>query len=171
MEILGGIALALVLLALVGVVTVAAIPLMAVIGLLTEMSFKRVFFTSFALALLAPIALGVMIGEAIEDGSIQREIQRDFSESISQAEFSDSDLQEIRQIRESLSDERIQQIERVFEQNPQIRQALPPELVEIIESEDVAQDVVVIEGNAEEVTPDPDPDPVTEDPVADNPDE
>jgi len=158
MEILGGIALALVLLALIGVVTVAAIPLMVVMSLLTEMSFKRVFFASFALALLAPILLGVAIGEAVEDGSIQREIQNDFRDSFSQSDFSESDLQELRDLRDALPAERRERIEQFFEERPDLQQILPPEVVDIIENRDVREDVVVIEGNAEPVEPDPDPD-------------
>ncbi len=158
MEILGGIALALVLLALIGVVTVAAIPLMVVMSLLTEMSFKRVFFASFALALLAPILLGVAIGEAVEDGSIQREIQNDFRDSFSQSDLSDSDLQELRDLRDALPAERRERIEQFFEERPDLQQILPPEVVDIIENRDVREDVVVIEGNAEPVEPDPEPD-------------
>lgn len=159
MEILGGIALAVVLLALVGVVTVAAIPLMVLLGLLTEFSFKRVFFASFAMALVAPILLGVAIGEAVQDGSIQREIQSDLRDVSMQIDFSDDDLQDLREARDAMPPDRLERIEEVFEERPELRQILPPEVVEIIENRDVREDVVVIEGNAEPVTDDSDPDP------------
>ena len=159
MEVLGGIALAVVLLALLGVVTAAAIPLMLLLGLLTEMSFKRVFFVSFAMALMAPILLGVAIGEAVQDGSIQREIEGDLGSVLSQIEFSDRDLAELREERDALRPEQLERIERVFEERPELRQMLPPEIVEIIDNVDVQRDVVVIEGNGEAATNDPDPDP------------
>ncbi|MEM9312837.1 MAG: hypothetical protein AAGA34_15450, partial [Pseudomonadota bacterium] len=62
MEFLGGLVLsivAMVLLALVGLTTVFALGFMTVLGLLTEMSFKRLFFVSFAMALAAPVLLGL----------------------------------------------------------------------------------------------------------------
>ena len=62
MEILGGIVLsifALVLLAALGLTTVLALTLMAVFGLLSNWSFKRIFFLSFFLGLSAPFLLGM----------------------------------------------------------------------------------------------------------------
>lgn len=80
MEILGGIVLSLmlmVLLAGVGLVTVAGLALMIILGLLTNMSFKRLFFVSFGLGLLAPLLLAGVTIAAIEDGSLQRELRQE----------------------------------------------------------------------------------------------
>jgi len=158
MEFYGPIVVALLPLAILGVVTLAAIPLMAVMSLLTEMSFKRVFFTSFALALLAPILLGVAIGSAVEDGSLQREIQSEFRDAFSESDLSESELEEIRNVRDALTPERREQIEQFFEERPELRQILPPELSEIIQGDENRPEGELIEGNAEPVESDPDPD-------------
>jgi len=186
MEILGGIALAVVLLSLVGIVTVAAIPLMLLLGLLTEMSFKRVFFASFAMALLAPILVGVAIGEAVQDGSIERDLRGVFSERIQLPDDMGDrwrealpKLQEISReadsgaISEDEAERRVQEVFSDFE-DLQITidvdgdgvfvgdrdSGVPlqlPEMAEIIENRDVREDVVVIEGNSE-AAPEPTPD-------------
>ncbi len=73
MEIVGGMLIALVVLtvlAAVGVTTLVAFALMAVLGFVTEMSFRRTFFVSFLIALLAPIILAIAGGIAIEDGAL-----------------------------------------------------------------------------------------------------
>lgn len=73
MEIVGGMLVALVVLtvlAAVGVTTLVAFALMAVLGFVTEMSFRRTFFVSFLIALLAPIFLAIAGGIAIEDGAL-----------------------------------------------------------------------------------------------------
>ena len=73
MEIVGGMLVALVVLtvlAAVGVTTLVAFALMATLGFVTEMSFRRTFFVSFLLALLAPIILAIAGGIAIEDGAL-----------------------------------------------------------------------------------------------------
>ncbi|MEM6856441.1 MAG: hypothetical protein AAF559_01095 [Pseudomonadota bacterium] len=78
MEIIGGIVLslvAMVLLAALGLTTVFAIGFMMILGLLTNMSFKRLFFVSFAMGLAAPILLGAATMAALEDGSFERELR------------------------------------------------------------------------------------------------
>ena len=80
MEIVGGMLVALVVLtvlAAVGVTTLVAFALMAVLGFVTEMSFRRTFFVSFLIALLAPLVLGIAGGIAIEDGALD-----DLNESV-----------------------------------------------------------------------------------------
>lgn len=64
-----GILVALPLLAAVGITTVAAFAIMAVLGLLTEFSFKRIFFVSYGVALLAPlIAMGALFSTIGQPG-------------------------------------------------------------------------------------------------------
>jgi len=80
MEIIAGLALsliAIILLAAVGLTTVVALGLMMVMGLLTNMSFKRLFFVSFAMGLAAPVMLGAATFAAIEDGSFESDLRRD----------------------------------------------------------------------------------------------
>ena len=123
MEILGGIALALaalVLLASVGVVTLAAFALMGALGLLTDWSFKRVFVVSFALGLLAPFLLGGAIIGAIEDGSLQRDFQ--------DALVIEADADDLQEIRDLLPPP--EELERLLEERPDIRERIPPEVME-----------------------------------------
>ncbi|MEM6493977.1 MAG: hypothetical protein AAF650_06315 [Pseudomonadota bacterium] len=83
MEILAGIALsivALVLLALVGLTSIVALGLMTILGLLSDMSFKRLFFVSFGMALVAPVLLGMATFSAFADGSLERDLRDGLSE-------------------------------------------------------------------------------------------
>ena len=85
MEILGGILALLTLLTLlaaVGITTLAAFVLMAALGLLTDMSFKRLFFVSFAIGLAAPILLGLGVGAAFADGTLERELRAELGRSV-----------------------------------------------------------------------------------------
>ena len=80
MEVLGGLVLSLVLMVLLaglGLVTVAGLALMMVLGLLTTWSFRRIFFVSFGLGLLAPLILAGATYSALEDGSLERDLRRD----------------------------------------------------------------------------------------------
>jgi hypothetical protein len=75
MEVLGGLVLSvflLVLLAGIGITTLAAFGIMTALGLLTDISFKRIFFMSFAMGLLAPLLVAGATWSVIEDGSIER---------------------------------------------------------------------------------------------------
>lgn len=64
-----GLLVALPLLAAVGITTLAAFAIMAVMALLTEFSFKRIFFVSYGVALLAPLfALGALASTIGEPG-------------------------------------------------------------------------------------------------------
>ena len=75
---LGGLVLLLVatpFLAAIGITTLAAFAIMSVLGLLTDMSFKRLFFVSFFMGLAAPILLGGAVFAAFEDGSFERDLR------------------------------------------------------------------------------------------------
>ena len=74
------------LFAAVGVTTVAAFALMGVFGLVTEWSFKRVFFTSFALGLLAPIIVAAAIGNSVEEALDGRDVREVIAQNIPGAE-------------------------------------------------------------------------------------
>ena len=85
MEIIGGIVLslvAMVLLAALGLTTVFALGFMMILGLLTNISFKRLFFISFAMGLAAPILLGAATFAAFEDGSLERELRAELGDVI-----------------------------------------------------------------------------------------
>lgn len=78
MEILGGLLVALGVMALlagVGIAALVALAAMGVLHFLTEMDFKKVFLISSGIGLLAPIFLGLAISGAIADGSIERELR------------------------------------------------------------------------------------------------
>ncbi len=104
MEILGGALLAIILLTLLGSVTALAFASMAFLGLVTEMSFKRIFFTSFGVGLLAPILLGLWVSSTLGDERVQREILADVTEAISGSDEVLEALPRIRELREQLSD-------------------------------------------------------------------
>ncbi|WP_108790226.1 hypothetical protein [Erythrobacter sp. Alg231-14] len=107
MEVLGGVLLAIagiVLLAAIGLTTVVALILMAVLGFITEMSFKRLFFVSFGLGLLAPILLGIGVSSVLSDNNIQREIMSELNQSISGPENVIEVIPRISELREQLSD-------------------------------------------------------------------
>ena len=111
MEIIGGIVLsilALVLLALLGLATVFALGFMTVLGLLTDLSFKRLFFVSFALGLVAPLLLGVATLTALEDGSLERDLRADLGEIIDLPEERVGDwgetLNELQDLRRDIED-------------------------------------------------------------------
>lgn len=129
MEFLGGLAVAfaiMVPLAAVGIVTLAAFAMMVLFGLLTEWSFKRNFITSFAVGLLAPFVVAALVAGAIEDGSLQRELQG--------AVTVEGDLDELLEgqpgLRELLPPP--EQVERVLEERPELRQQIPADLLEAL---------------------------------------
>lgn len=125
MEIVGGIVVGLVLLtilAAIGVTTVVAFGLMALLGLVTEMSFKRVFFASFMMALAAPLLLGIAGFAVVEDGSLERELRDGIGETIviptgDSAEWREA-IPRIRDLRDDLREGRIdsEEFERELEQ-------------------------------------------------------
>ena len=71
-------------LAAIGVTTLAAFALMSVLGLLTELSFKRLFFVSFFMGLAAPLMLGAAIFSSFDDGTFERDL-RDGIEQLTDA--------------------------------------------------------------------------------------
>lgn len=85
MEILGGLVaafVAIVLLAGVGLASLLALASMVVLHFLTQMSFRRVFFVSAGIGLLAPIFVGLAIGGAVADGSIERDLRAELGDRI-----------------------------------------------------------------------------------------
>ena len=85
MEVIGGIILGITLLALLaalGITTVLAFAIMGVLGIVTEISFKRLFFISYGVALLAPILLGAAAFAAFEDGELERDLRDELSDVI-----------------------------------------------------------------------------------------
>ncbi len=104
MEILGGLLLATILLTLLGSVTVLAFASMAVLGMTTEMSFKRLFFVSFGLGLLAPILLAAGVSSAISEEDVQLELLTELSEAVSGSENVVGAIPRIRELRQQLSD-------------------------------------------------------------------
>lgn len=134
MEIAGGIVVGLVfltILAAIGVTTLVAFGLMALLGLVTEMSFKRIFFASFMMALAAPLLLGIAGFAAVEDGSLEREIRDGVGETITIPTGAPSEWREaiprIRDLREELregqidEDEFEREIEQIIDEATNVR--------------------------------------------------
>lgn len=127
MEVFGGIflsLLAIVVLAGVGLMTMVAFAAMALLGLITELSFKRVFFLSFGIGLLAPIVLGIAISSAVADGSIERDLRDELGDVIQlpddMGDGWDEKLSELREISrkvdsgEMTDEEAEQRVEQIF---------------------------------------------------------
>lgn len=97
MEVIGGIILALMLMAVLaglGLAALSAFAIMAVLALVTEMSFKRLFFVSFGLGLIVPLALGGLTMGALEDGSLQKELGRELAQVFPAGESVSVNLEE-----------------------------------------------------------------------------
>ena len=127
MEWLAGLAAAiavLVPLAAVGIVTIAAFAMMVLFGLLTDWSFKRNFITSFAVGLLAPFVVAAMVAGAIEDGSLQRELQVSVEGDLDELLDSQPELRELLPPPE--------QVERVLEKRPELRERIPADVLEAL---------------------------------------
>lgn len=73
---------AMAVLAGIGLMTIVALAAMLVLGLLTEMSFRRVFFVSFGIGLIAPLLLAFGIGGAIADGSFERDLRTELGDVV-----------------------------------------------------------------------------------------
>ena len=154
MEVVGGIVVGLVLLtilAAIGVTTVVAFALMALLGLVTEMSFKRIFFASFMMALAAPLILGIAGFAAVEDGSLERELRDGLGETIvipsgDPDQWRDA-VPRIRELRDELREGRIdgEEFERELEQLIEERTSVRID-VEGIEASN-AEDAITIEVN------------------------
>jgi len=85
MEIVGGILLALVamvLLAGLGIASLVAFAIMGVLGLITEISFKRLFFIGFGVGILVPLLLGMATMSALADGSLERELRDELGQVV-----------------------------------------------------------------------------------------
>lgn len=69
-------------LAAIGITTLAAFALMTVLGLLTEMSFKRIFFVSFFMGLAAPLLVGGAVFSIVDDARFQSDLRDGFDQFI-----------------------------------------------------------------------------------------
>ena len=67
-------------LAAVGITTLAAFALMTLLGLLPDMSFKRLCFVSFFMGLAAPVLLAMAIFSSFEDGTFERDLRAGIAE-------------------------------------------------------------------------------------------
>jgi hypothetical protein len=75
---LGGFVLLLLMtpvLAAIGITTLAAFAIMTLLGLLSDMSFKRLFFVSFFMGLAAPVMLSIMVFSSFADGTFERDLR------------------------------------------------------------------------------------------------
>lgn len=69
-------------LAAIGITTLAAFALMTTLGLLTDMSFKRLFFVSFFMGLAAPLLVGGALFAIVDDARFQRDLRTGFEQFI-----------------------------------------------------------------------------------------
>lgn len=69
-------------LAAIGITTLAAFALMSVLGLMTDMSFKRIFFVSFFMGLAAPLLVGGAVFSIVDDARFQRDLRDGFDQFI-----------------------------------------------------------------------------------------
>ncbi|TRD12458.1 hypothetical protein FGU71_11680 [Erythrobacter insulae] len=104
MEILGGLLLITVLLTLLGSVTALAFASMVLLGLVTEMSFRRLFFVSFGIGLLAPLGLAIWASSAVSEESFQLELLTELNQVVSGSENVMGALPRIQELRQQLSD-------------------------------------------------------------------
>lgn len=70
------------ILAAIGVTTLAAFAFMSVLGLLTDMSFKRLFFVSFAMGLAALVLIAGMVFSTFDDPGFQRDLRDGFDQIV-----------------------------------------------------------------------------------------
>ena len=104
MEILGGLLVAMILLSLLGSVTVLALASMAVLGLTTEMSFRRLFFVSFGIGLLAPILLGMGVASTVSDESFRHELLTELDDLLSGSQTVSDALPRFRELQQQFED-------------------------------------------------------------------
>ncbi|MEM7779122.1 MAG: hypothetical protein AAF697_01880 [Pseudomonadota bacterium] len=74
------------LLAALGLTTLAAFILMPILGLVSEWSFKRIFFVSFFLGLIAPVIVGVSLAQSANEFIGGRDLRDVIAESIPNGE-------------------------------------------------------------------------------------
>jgi len=116
---------------------------MAVLGLTTEMTFRRLFFVSFAIGLLAPILLVMGVSSALSDESFQQELLTELSDVVSGSqEFTDA-LPRFRELQQQLSDGTItpDEFEEQLEQLIEERSGAQVEIdgAEVIENDESPQ--------------------------------
>ena len=69
-----------------GVSTLLAFGIMAALGLVTELSFKRLFFISFGVAVLPTLIMGGILIGALQSGEVQSEISAEMREAFPNAD-------------------------------------------------------------------------------------
>jgi len=89
METLGDIIMALSVLttfAALGISTLLAFAMMGALGLITEMSFKRIFFISFGAALILPILVGISTVGVVQDDQVREELAETMRDALPSTE-------------------------------------------------------------------------------------
>lgn len=129
-----------------GIATFAAFGLMAALGLVTELSFRRIFFISFGVALFVPILFGsAMIGVLSEE-----EVQTQISENLREALPSSEQLfEEIEGTFGPTDDE-----QRALEDGTMTPDELEQRLEERLQRVVPGADVQIEDGSVRIVTPD-----------------
>ena len=94
----------LVTLAAMGVSTLVAFGLMALMGFVTEMSFRRIFFLSFGMTLLPSVLLGAILIGVLQDDDVQTEIRAELGDAIPESRALPVNLQDRLQQLEGLRD-------------------------------------------------------------------
>lgn len=128
--------------AAIGITTIAAFALMAVMGLITEWSFRRIFFTSFLLGLIAPIIVGVAVQSAVVDLMDGRDLREVVTQTLPGAEERIREFEEI--------GPRVREIEQQLESGDISRNEARDRIEQVIEEQtgvEVNLDGVQIEMN------------------------
>ena len=94
----------LVTLAAMGVSTLVAFGLMALMGFVTEMSFRRIFFLSFGMTLLPSVLLGAILIGVLQDDDVQTETRAELGDAIPESRALPVNLQDRLQQLEGLRD-------------------------------------------------------------------
>ncbi|WP_299192936.1 hypothetical protein [uncultured Erythrobacter sp.] len=102
-------------LAMLGVGTLFAFALMGALNLVTELSFKRIFFISFGAAMILPLLLGTVVIGVLADDEVQDEIRAELRDSLPPVE---EIRQTLPQLQSDLEDGTLdsEEIERLIEQ-------------------------------------------------------
>lgn len=115
------------LFAAIGVTTIAAFALMTVLGLVTEWSFKRIFFASFLMGLIAPILVGAALASSFSEMLDGREFRDVVVQTFPEAEERMRDLEQI--------GPRVQEIEQQFEDGEISRNEARDQIEQVIQEQ------------------------------------